>query len=86
MNKLTNYKVTFTGTKGEVSLMVESPLQIDCEHEENVHSIIDVTIDLAEHLLGADFRENLDVFAISLDFADEDSDLVESEYEEEESE
>lgn len=67
---MTKYKVIFAGTKGEVSLFVDSPLEVNCENEQNVHAIIDVTIDLAKHLLGKDFQENLDVFCISLDLAD----------------
>lgn len=63
------YKVIFSGLNGEVSLLVDSPLQVDCEHEENVHTIIDIAIAIGELTFGSDFREELDTYAIGLEFA-----------------
>lgn len=65
-NNLTQYKVIFTGTNGEVTLDVESPLPVDCAHEDNVNSIIDLSIEIGYLVFGEDFRERLDTYAISL--------------------
>lgn len=69
------YKVIFTGHNGELSLLVDSPLQIDCSHEENVHAIIDIAIGIGELTFGEDFRDRLDTYAIGLDYADEDEEI-----------
>lgn len=65
------YEIRFTGTKGKCSVFLESPLPVDCDHEENVHSIIDMGIELGYLEFGADFRERLDTYAISMLFAEE---------------
>jgi len=65
-NNLTQYRVVFTGTKGEVFLDVESPLPIDCDHEDNVNTIIDLTIEIGYLVFGEDFRERLDTYCIAL--------------------
>ncbi len=67
-----NYKVTFTGNNGELTLWVDSPLVVDCEHEDNVHTIIDLAIGIGELTFGEDFRDKLDTYAICLGYADEE--------------
>lgn len=72
MNKqeLIKYKVTFTGEKGELFLEVETPLVVDCDNEENVHTIIDIAIGIGEITFGENFREELETYAIGLEYLD----------------
>lgn len=72
MNKqqLTKYKVTFLGENSELSLEVESPLIVDCDHEENVHDIIDLATEIGYLQFGEDFKERLEIYAVGLNYAD----------------
>jgi len=72
MNKQTKYKVTFVGEKGELSLEVETPLIVDSENEENVHTIIDIAIGIGELTFGENFRDQLETYAIGLEYLDAD--------------
>lgn len=60
------YQVEFTGELGEVVMRVESPLMVDCEHEENVHTIMDMAYSIAQIENGEDFFEAIDGYAAGL--------------------
>lgn len=71
MNKqqLNKYKVTFVGENEELSIEVESPFIVDCDHEENVHDIIDLATEIGYLQFGEDFKERIEVYLIGLDYA-----------------
>lgn len=71
------YKVTFVGTNGDHSIIVESPLVVDSDNEQNANDIIDLAIDLARLEQATDvkedaedFRDTLDTYAIFLEKVD----------------
>lgn len=67
MNEMTSYKVTFIGDTEELSVVVETPLVVDCDHEDNVHTIIDLSIEIAKLTFGDDFEERIDLYGVMLE-------------------
>lgn len=66
-NEMTNYKVTFIGEEEEVFVVVATPLVVDCDNEENVHTIIDMSIEIAKLEFGEDFQERIDLNGVMLE-------------------
>lgn len=66
MSESHKYRVTFLGINGDVSVEVETPLEADCQHEDNVNAIMDMCMEIAYLQHGADFRERLDTYEIFL--------------------
>jgi len=48
MNKQYKYEVAFYAEELLFTIELDTPLVVDCEHEDNVHTIIDMAIEIAK--------------------------------------
>ena len=64
---MTNYIALFSSANGnDIEIQVESPLEISCEQEDNVHDILDIATIIAKLQYGGNFIEKYEIFAESL--------------------
>ena len=62
--------ITYTGKIKTITVEVETPLEISCHAEHNVHTIFQMADAIAELQHGEDFFDAFQIEDVSMDFAE----------------
>jgi hypothetical protein len=62
--------ITYSGKIKTVTVEVETPLEISCDAEHNVHTVFQMADAIAELQFGEDFFDAFQIEDVSMDFAE----------------